>query len=108
MKSVYDFVVTPKGKRYNNTKKSDAGDLILNTDIFNHQYVNREAIVLSTPMVGQTDIKPSDTVIVHHNVFRRWSDVRGEEKNSRSFFNEDTYFITSDQIFLYKKKITNG
>jgi hypothetical protein len=103
MKSVYNFVVTPKGDRYNNTKEVDGGKLILNTEIFNHQYVNREAIVVSTPMVGQTDIKPGDTVIVHHNVFRRWHDVKGKEKNSRSYFNESTYFITQDQIFLYKR-----
>ena len=103
MKSVYNFVVKPKGDRYNNTKEVDGGKLILNTEIFNHQYVNREAIVVSTPMVGQTDIKPGDTVIVHHNVFRRWHDVKGKEKNSRSYFNESTYFITQDQIFLYKR-----
>lgn len=103
MKSVYNFVVKPKGDRYNNTKEVDGGKLILNTEIFNHQYVNREAIVVSTPMVGRTDIKPGDTVIVHHNVFRRWHDVKGKEKNSRSYFNESTYFITQDQIFLYKR-----
>ena len=103
MESVYTFVVTPKGDRYNNTKEVDGGKLILNTEIFNHQYVNREAIVVSTPMVGQTDIKPGDTVIVHHNVFRRWHDVKGREKNSRSYFNESTYFIAQDQIFLYKR-----
>ena len=103
MESVYNFVVTPKGDRYNNTKEVDGGKLILNTEIFNHQYVNREAIVVSTPMVEQTDIKPGDTVIVHHNVFRRWHDVKGREKNSRSYFNESTYFITQDQIFLYKR-----
>ena len=103
MESVYNFVVTPKGDRYNNTKEVDGGKLILNTEIFNHQYVNREAIVVSTPMVGKTDIKPGDTVIVHHNVFRRWHDVKGREKNSRSYFNESTYFIAQDQIFLYKR-----
>ena len=103
MKSVYDFVVKPKGERYNNTKKLDGGELILNTEIFNHQYVNREAVVISTPIVGDTDIKPGDTVIVHHNVFRRWHNVKGIEKNSRSYFNEDTYFINDDQIFLYKR-----
>jgi len=103
MESVYNFVVTPKGDRYNNTKEVDGGKLILNTEIFNHQYVNREAIVVSTPMVGQTDIKPGDTVLVHHNVFRRWHDVKGREKNSRSYFNESTYFIAQDQIFLYKR-----
>ena len=103
MKSVYNFVVTPKGDRYNNAKEVDGGKLILNTEMFNHQYVNREAIVISTPMVGQTDIKPGDTVLVHHNVFRRWHDVKGREKNSRSYFDESTYFITQDQIFLYKR-----
>jgi len=103
MKSVYDFVVTPKGERYNNTKKLSDGKLILNTEIFNHQYVNRTAIVKSIPMIGDTDILPGDEVIVHHNVFRRWHDMKGREKNSRSFFNENTYFITSDQIFLYKR-----
>ena len=103
MKSVYNFVVKPKGERYNNTKKFDGGELILNTDIFQHQYVNREAIVISTPIIGNTDIKPGDTVIVHHNVFRRWNDVKGVERNSKAYFNEDTYFINHDQIFLYKQ-----
>ena len=103
MKSVYNFVVKPKGERYNNTKKLDGGELILNTEIFNHQYVNREAIVISTPIIGDTDIKPGDTVIVHHNVFRRWHNVKGIEKNSRAYFNESTYFVNHDQIFLYKR-----
>ncbi len=104
MKSVHNFVVTPKGERYNNKKKIGDSELILNTEIYNHQYINREAIVLSTPIAGHTNIKSGDTVIVHHNVFRRWHDVKGREKNSRSFFNESTYFITKDQIFLYKRK----
>ena len=104
MKSVYNFVVKPKGERYNNTKKLDGGELILNTDIFQHQYVNREAIVISTPMIGDTNIKPGDTVVVHHNVFRRWNNQHGVEKNSRSFFDESTYLITLDQIFLYKQE----
>ena len=103
MKSVYNFVVTPKGKRYNNAKKVGDSELILNTEIFNHQYVNREAVVISTPIIGDTNIKSGDTVIVHHNVFRRWYNVKGIEKNSRSYFNESTYMITPDQIFLYKR-----
>ena len=103
MKSVYNFVVTPKGQRYNNTKKIGDKELIINTEIYNHQYINREAIVVSTPIIGDTDIKPGDTVITHFNVFRRWHDVKGREKNSRSYFNENTYFINYDQIFLYKR-----
>ena len=64
MKSVYNFVVKPKGERYNNTKKLDGGELILNTEIYNHQYVNREATVISTPIAEHTDIQPGDTVFV--------------------------------------------
>ena len=104
MKSVYNFVVTPKGKRYNNTKKVGDSELILNTDIYRHEFTNREAVVISTPIIGDTNIKPKDTVLVHHNVFRRWTDVKGIEKNSRAYFNESTYFINHDQIFLYKRK----
>ena len=103
MKSVYNFVVTPKGKRYNNAKKVGDSELILNTEIYNHQYVNRQAKVISTPIIGNTDIKTGDTVVVHHNVFRRWHNVKGIEKNSKAYFNEDTYFINHDQIFLYKR-----
>jgi len=103
MKSIYNFVVKPKGERYNNTKKIGDSELILNTEIFNHQYVNREAIVISTPIIGNTDIKAGDTIVVHHNVFRRWHNQYGIEKNSRSYFNESTYFINYDQIFLYKR-----
>ena len=103
MKSVYNFVVTPKGNRYNNIKKVGDSELIVNTEIFNHQHVNREAIVISTPLIGITDITPGDTLIVHHNVFRRWHDVKGVERNSRAYFDESTYLINHDQIFLYKK-----
>ena len=104
MKSVHNFVVTPKGDRYNNTKKVGDLELILNTEIFNHQYVNREAVVISTPIIGNTDIKPGDVVLVHHNVFRRWHNIKGIEKNSKAYFNEKTYFISKDQFFLYKRK----
>ena len=103
MKSVYNFVVTPKGERYNNKKKVGDSELIVNTEIYNHQYINREAIVLSTPIIGDTDIKSGDTVIVHHNVFRRWHNIQAIEKNSRSYFDENTYLVSFDQIFLYKR-----
>ena len=103
MKSVYNFVVTPIGERYNNKKKVGDSELILNTEIFNHQFVNRVAKVISIPVVGDTDIKPGDEVIIHHNVFRRWYNAKGIEKNSRSYFNESTYLITQDQISLYKR-----
>ena len=104
MKSLYGFLVKPIGGRYNNTKKVGDKELVLNTDIYNHKHTNRKAEVLSIPKIGETDIKIGDTIIVHHNVFRRWNDVKGREKNSRSYVNEDLYIAHPDQIFLYKRK----
>ena len=103
MKAVYNFVVTPVESRYNNTKNIEGKELILNTEVYSHQYVSREAIVKAIPTVGNTDIKVGDKVIVHHNVFRRWHNVKGIEKNSRSYFDEETYLISNDQIFLYQR-----
>jgi len=103
MKSVYNFVVKPIGQRYNNVKKVGDKELIVNTEIFNHQYVNRKAKVLSTPIIGDTEIEVNDNVILHHNVFRRWHNQHGIEKNSKSYFDENTYIVHPDQIFLYKR-----
>ena len=103
MKSVYNFVVAPVNSRYNNTKKIGDKELIVNTEIYNHQYVSREAVIKSLPAIGDTDIQVGNKVIVHHNLFRKWNNQHGIEKNSRSYFDQDTYLIASDQIFLYKK-----
>ena len=104
MRSLYNFVVEPIGKRYNNSVNVDDKELILNTDIFNHHHVNRLAKVVSTPTMIDTEISIGDTVIVHFNVFRRWTDVKGREKNSRSYYKDNKYFISTDQIFLYKRE----
>ena len=42
--------------------------------------------------------------MIHHNVFRRWYNVRGEEKNSKSYFKDGLYFVQLDQVYLYKRK----
>jgi len=103
MQGLYYFIVKPVESRYNNTKKIGDKSLITNTENFTHQNVNRNAIVISTPKGIQTDIKKGDEVIVHHNVFRRWKDIRGVEQNSKGYFEEDKYFVQLDQLYLYKQ-----
>ena len=103
MKSVTNFIIKPKETRYNNVKKVGDKDLILNTEIFTHQNVSRNAIVLETPTVGCSEVRQGDEVIVHHNVFRRWKDIKNREQNSKSFYKEDMYFVMPDQIFAYKR-----
>ena len=103
MRSLYDFIIKPKGNRYNNKKKIGDKELILNSEIAHHQYVNRIGIVLSLPSIGKTEIKVGDEIIVHHNVFRRFHNIHGKENNSRSYINNNTYTVSKDQIFAYKR-----
>jgi hypothetical protein len=104
MKAYKDFIISPIGERYNNSKKVDDKELILNTEIFNHQYINRLAKVIATPLLFQSPLKVGDEVIVHHNIFRRWLNVKGVEKNSRSYWKDNKYIVSGDQIYLYKRK----
>ena len=108
MKAYKDFIVSPIGERYNNSKKVGDKELILNTEIYNHQFVNRLAKVIATPLLFSSPVSSGDEVIVHHNVFRRWHDVKGKERNSRSYWKENKYLISEDQIFLYNKIATPG
>ena len=108
MRAYKDFIISPIGERYNNSTKIDDKELILNTEVFNHQYINRLAKVIATPLLFPSPINVGDEVIVHHNVFRRWHDVKGRERNSRSYWKEDKYLIQEDQIFLYNKKAMPG
>jgi hypothetical protein len=99
---VFDFIVKPIGNRYENSIEVEGKELILNTKIESFKSVNNMAEVVSIPLAYKTDIKVGDTVIIHHNVFRRFYDMKGKQKNSRSYFKEDLYFCNSDQIYLYK------
>jgi len=103
MQSLFNFIVKPKNERYDNKKYIDGQELLLNTEISDHRYISRVGIVTAIPKSEKTEIQVNDEVILHHNVFRRWYDVRGKEKNSKSYYKEDEYFVTSDQIFLYKR-----
>tara|TARA_B110000858_G_scaffold117843_1_gene134423 strand:+ start:517 stop:1119 length:603 start_codon:yes stop_codon:yes gene_type:complete len=101
MRSVYNYVVEPLGERYSNIKKVGDKELIINTEVSNHQHVNREAVVISTPSADpSTCVKVGDKVMVHHNVFRRWHNQYGEEKNSRSYLEEGRYLVAVDQMYL--------
>jgi hypothetical protein len=108
MNAYKDYIIEPIGDRYNNSVRVDEKELILNTEIFNHQYVNRLAKVIATPLLFQSPLNVGDEVIVHHNVFRRWHNMRGEEKNSRSYWKENKYIVSEDQIYLYNNKAMPG
>ena len=102
MKPIYNFLIKPKNKRYDNTKKINDTELILNTDISDHKFISRQAIIYETPITNGSNLTRGTELYVHHNIFRRWYDVRGIERNSKSYFKDNLYFCEFDQIFLYK------
>ncbi len=104
MKSVYDFIVKPIGDRYANTKKIGDTELVLNTKVESWKFVNRFAEVVSTPLAVATPVKQGDIVVIHQNVFRRFYNMQGKQTNSRSYFKDDLYFASVDQVYLYKTK----
>lgn len=104
MKHTHAYIVEPIDGRYSNKKDVEGQELILNTSIEDHKFVNRSGIIIETPIIkDKYDLQIGDEVIIHHNVFRRYYDMRGNEKNSRNYFEENKYFCFSDQIFLYKR-----
>ncbi len=103
MTSVFNFIVKPVGNRYDNEIKVDGKSLILNTKIESFKSVNNLAEVVSIPLAYSTSIKVGDFVVIHHNVFRRFYDMKGKQKDSRSYFMNDLYFCDIDQIYLYKR-----
>ena len=102
MRSIFSFIVKPAGERYNNKVKVEDKELIINTKIESFKSVNNVAEVVAVPLAYSTDIKVGDIVVIHHNVFRVFYDIRGNKKNSRSYFMDDLYFCDLDQIYLYK------
>jgi uncharacterized protein YneR len=104
MKSLYDFIVKPLGDKYTNEINVSGKKLVVNTKIESWTFVNRFAKVISTPLAFNTGIQKDDIIVIHQNVFRTFYNIKGEKKVSRSWFKDDLYFVSLDQIYLYKNK----
>ena len=102
MKSLYDFIIEPLGDKYKNEIQVGDKKVVVNTQIESWKFVNRLAKVVKTPLAFKTKIKKGDIVIVHQNIFRTFYDMRGKKKKSRSWFKNDLYFCSLDQVYLYK------
>ena len=104
MNSLYSFIVKPLNERYDNIKKIGDKKLIVNTGIEDHQFISKKAVVVSTPAAFKTKVNVEDEVYIHHNIFRRWYDQKGRERNSSTYFKDDLYFVSPEQIYMYNSK----
>jgi len=107
MKSPFYFIAKPiNGRRYDNTKDIEGTEVIVSTSEEDHKFSNRYAEVVELPLGYKGPITPGDILLVHHNVFKYYNDMKGKQKSGKSFFRDDIFFIEPDQFFMYKKGST--
>ena len=107
MKSLFDFIVEPVGQRYNNEVKIGDKSLIINTKSENFKSVNNIGIVVELPKAYKTVIKKGDLIMIHHNVFRRFYNIRGNEKTAKHIL-KITYILCKQIKYIYTKELANG
>ena len=59
MRTLYNFLIRPYNDRYNNTRKIGDNNLIVNSNIEDHKFVSKKAVVVSTPSAFDTDVRKS-------------------------------------------------
>ena len=104
IRTLRSYLIQPHGDRYNNEIKIGDKSLILNATIDekDYKYVNRIGEVVAIPrMKGLLEV--GDKVIVHHNVFRKWWNVKGRLSNSGSHVKDKEFSCYQDQIFAFNK-----
>ena len=103
MKSPFSFIVKPiKGKRYNNTTDIGGIEFIVSTSKEDFKFSNRQAEVVELPLGYNGPIQKGDILLVHHNVFKFYNDMKGKERSGKSYFKDDLFFIEPEQYFAYK------
>ena len=104
MKSPHYFIVRPfDGQRYDAKRKYGDIEFVISSSQEDHTVTNRIGVVESLPICYDGDISIGDFVIVHHNVFRIYYDMKGRERSSWNHYKDDIFMVELDQIFLYGK-----
>ena len=103
MRAIESFIVSPhKGQLYDSTMELKSGDLVMSSSIESHEHTNRQADVIATPIRYDGPIKKEARVIVHHNVFRKYYDMKGEENYGAGLIRDDIYMVDLFQVFMYR------
>jgi hypothetical protein len=97
LRAVEQFIV--KGERYANTK----GDLIVSSNEEDHRFSNREGEVVALPVGYTGPIQVGDTLLVHHNVFKHYNDMKGRRQSGRSFLRDDLFLVDFDQFYMWRR-----
>lgn len=105
MKPTFSFLVKPlNGKRYSNTKNIAGVEFITSVSQEDHTATQRYAEVVEVPMGYSGDVKIGDTIIVHHNIFRKYYGMNGNEKSGFGHIIDDLFLVDLDQAYLHSHK----
>lgn len=100
MRSPFFFVVKP----LDNTRYVyERNGLIVSTSEEDFKNSNRQAVVCEVPNNYDGPICEGDLLLVHHNVFKYYNDVKGRKKSGRSFLRDGYFYVDETQFYMYKK-----
>ena len=101
----YGYLIEPLGSEYNNTKNISGVDFVVNTTIENALFVNRIGVIKGIPTnIEDNELQVGDIVVVHHNVFRTYLNMKGQKTKSNEYFRSGSYIVPLERIYLYKRK----
>ncbi len=95
-----DFVVEFK-QAYNNEQQVGELTLVVNTNVEDVKYVNRECVVVGLPHNYKGEIKVGDSLIVHHNIARVSYGQDGRELKPYLVKN-NLYRCPEELVFLFR------
>ena len=97
----WSYLITPYGNEYKNQKEIAGKKLIINTTIEDAKFVNRLGVVCAVPINGSNGPQVGDIVVVHHNVFRTYYDMKGKQRKSNEYFRDGQYLVSPERIYMY-------
>ena len=102
MKSPRDFIVRPvDGKRYDNTRRIGGIEMVVSTSEEDHLFSNRYGEVVEVPIGYSGPISVGDLLLVHHNTFKFYTDMKGNQRSGKSFLFDDLFLVDMDQFFMF-------
>lgn len=102
LQSPFKICVKPKdNNQYINELKIGDSDLIVNTTIDDAENVQPIGVVVSLPIHYKGELKVSDEVLIHHNVFRITSNDKGIPMESIFHFKDNFFFIDEELVYMY-------
>ena len=95
----WSYLIEPVDGAYLNSEKIGGLDFVINTSIEDVKYVNRLGKVLNSPQ--GSEIPKDSIVILHHNVFRVYYNMKGKKTKSNEYFRENKYLVPEEKIYMY-------